>query len=417
MKLLTNSYMKKFNTYKNSTKSAYLKISIIIVTVLLLSNSVLLYLFFKERTMNKSLSLFIDRTSNDFNQIHESLKQKDLQKAFRYLTEAQKQVAAMLPATPASPQKTVAETKELPSVQQTQAKTAAPQPQSVASTPAAVQETPTPFVFADAGEYLLICEKDTKILYIFRLLNGKFSLVKQYPCVIGANNHDKKRDGDFATPVGTYFFLRFSPGKSLPENYGYGAYVLNYPNFLDHKEGKKGGGIWIHGHSIGKTIGVDVLDTKGCIAVSNDALKEMSGFLMPNGTPIAIVNKLQYAKLETQNALSKELRNFLNSWRQSWESINTKKYMSFYASDFVNSDGMGYQAFKQHKEKTNKSKKFIRVKMDNMAILAPPEYSGKIALVRFVQKYNSNNFKSDSKKIFYLKKDSSGWHIIGESTY
>jgi len=397
--------MNKFRIYSNSSGSIYLKIGIALITLLLLSNAVLLYLFIKERNNNKSLFSLIDRKNKEFNQIHESLKQKDLQKAFRLLTEAQKQAVAMLPATPAPQQKPTAETKELPPAQ------------TAASLPPSERETPSPFIFADSGEYLLIGEKDTKILYIFRFLDGKFSLVKQYPCVIGANNHDKRREGDFATPEGVYFFLRFAPGKTLAENFGYGAFVLNYPNFLDRKEKRDGDGIWLHGHSPGKTIGVDVLDTKGCIAVSNDVLKEIAGFLKPNGTPIAIVSKLQFTKSESQKELAKELKHFLNSWRQSWESINTKKYLSFYSSSFVNSEGMNYNAFKQHKEKTNKSKKFIRVKIDNLAILVPPEHGGNIAVARFQQRYTSNNFKNDSKKIFYLKKGQAGWQIIGESSY
>jgi murein L,D-transpeptidase YafK len=397
--------MNKFRIYSNSSGSVYLKIGIALITLLLLSNAVLLYLFIKERNNNKSLFSLIDRKNKEFNQIHESLKQKDLQKAFRLLTEAQKQAVAMLPATPAPQQKPTAETKELPPAQ------------TAASLPPSERETPSPFIFADSGEYLLIGEKDTKILYIFRFLDGKFSLVKQYPCVIGANNHDKRREGDFATPEGVYFFLRFAPGKTLAENFGYGAFVLNYPNFLDRKEKRDGDGIWLHGHSPGKTIGVDVLDTKGCIAVSNDVLKEIAGFLKPNGTPIAIVSKLQFTKSESQKELAKELKDFLNSWRQSWESINTKKYLSFYSSSFVNSEGMNYNAFKQHKEKTNKSKKFIRVKIDNLAILVPPEHGGNIAVARFQQRYTSNNFKNDSKKIFYLKKGQAGWQIIGESSY
>jgi murein L,D-transpeptidase YafK len=384
--------MNKFRIYSNSSGSIYLKIGIALITLLLLSNAVLLYLFIKERNNNKSLFSLIDRKNKEFNQIHESLKQKDLQKAFRLLTEAQKQAVAMLPATPAPAQ-------------------------TAANLPPSIRETPSPFIFADSGEYLLICEKDTKILYIFRFLDGKFSLVKQYPCVIGANNHDKRREGDFATPEGVYFFLRFAPGKTLAENFGYGAFVLNYPNFLDRKEKRDGDGIWLHGHSPGKTIGVDVLDTKGCIAVSNDVLKEIAGFLKPNGTPIAIVSKLQFTKSESQKELAKELKNFLNSWRQSWESINTKKYLSFYSLSFVNSEGMNYNAFKQHKEKTNKSKKFIRVKIDNLAILVPLEHGGNIAVARFQQRYTSNNFKNDSKKIFYLKKGQAGWQITGESSY
>ena len=409
--------MNKYRSYRNTSVSMYRKIGISVIIALLVSNSLLLYLFIKEKNNNKNLISVIDKTNNDFNQIHESLKQKDLQKAFRHLVEAQKQVVAMLPAKVSSPQALSLEKKELPPAQSPQTKTATAPSQVVASLPSSAQETPYPFVHADAGEYLLICDKDSKILYIFQYLDGKFSPVKQYPCIIGANNHDKRTEGDFATPEGVYFFLRFATGKSLTENYGYGAFVLNYPNFLDRNERKDGGGIWIHGHSPDKTLGVNVLDTKGCIVVSNDALKEMSGFLQPNGTPIAIVNKLQYVHRVNQNDLSKELRNFMNLWRQSWESIDTEKYLSFYSTAFVNSEGMGYNAFKHHKEKTNKTKKFIRVKVENLAILVPPEHGGKVAVVRFHQRYSSNNFKIDSKKIFYLKKGMAGWQIIGESTY
>ncbi len=406
--------MKNFSINRYSSAPVYLKIGIAAIILLFLSNLLLLYLFVKERNNNKNLFGLINRTNKDFNQIHESLKQKDMQKAFRYLTEAQKQVVAMLPAAPVPAEKAAAVTKEQRPAQPTQAKAAVT---TVASAPTSLQDAPYTFVFADAGEYLLICEKDTKILHIFRFSDGKFSLIKQYPCVIGANNHGKTREGDFATPEGVYFFLRFTPGKTLAENYGYGAFVLNYPNFLDRKERKDGGGIWLHGHSAGKVVGADIPDTKGCIVVSNDALKEMSGYLKSNGTPIAIVNKLQFANLESQKELAKELRNFINSWRLSWESINTKKYLSFYAPAFVNSEGMSFNAFKHHKEKTNKSKKFIRVKVENLAILMPPEYGGNVAVARFQQRYNSNNFKSDSKKIFYLKKGQAGWQIIGESSY
>ena len=406
--------MKNFSINRYSSAPVYLKIGIAAIILLFLSNLLLLYLFVKERNNNKNLFGLINRTNKDFNQIHESLKQKDMQKAFRYLTEAQKQVVAMLPAAPVPAEKAAAVTKEQRPAQPTQAKAAVT---TVASAPTSLQDAPYTFVFADAGEYLLICEKDTKILHIFRFSDGKFSLIKQYPCVIGANNHGKTREGDFATPEGVYFFLRFTPGKTLAENYGYGAFVLNYPNFLDRKERKDGGGIWLHGHSAGKVVGADIPDTKGCIVVSNDALKEMSGYLKSNGTPIAIVNKLQFANLESQKELAKELRNFINSWRLSWESINTKKYLSFYAPAFVNSEGMSFNAFKHHKEKTNKSKKFIRVKVENLAILMPPEYGGNVAVARFQQRYNSNNFKIDSKKIFYLKKGQAGWQIIGESSY
>jgi murein L,D-transpeptidase YafK len=407
--------MKHLRSIRYSSKRPFLiVIAIVFFSVLLLINGILLHLYLQEKNNNKTLLALAGKTDAEVNQIHESLKLKDYQKAFRHVTEAKKQVAVLLaPVSEATPKAA----PEAPVVTSVPAEATTAPPQKVTPPPPPVQGIPQPLLFADAGEYLLVCEKETKTLYIYRFLEGKFSIVKQYPCIIGANNHEKRRDGDFATPVGVYFFERFSSGKALPEIYGYGAYVLDYPNFLDRKEGKQGGGIWIHGHCPGKKIGTDIPDTKGCISVSNDALKEMSGFLKPNGTPIAIVNKLQFSKPESQAELSRELLTFLDDWRHAWESVNTKKFMSFYSSEFVNSDGMGYQAFKLQKEKTNRGKKFIRVKTENVAILLPPEHGGKIAVVRFVQSYHSNNFNSDSKKIFYLKKGQTGWQIVGESLY
>lgn len=123
--------MNKYRSYRNSSASMYRKIGISVVIALLVSNSLLLYLFIKEKNNNKNLISVIDKTNNDFNQIHESLKEKDLQKAFRHLVEAQKQVVAMLPAKVSSPQTLSMEKKELPPAQSPQTKTATAPPQAV----------------------------------------------------------------------------------------------------------------------------------------------------------------------------------------------------------------------------------------------------------------------------------------------
>lgn len=276
---------------------------------------------------------------------------------------------------------------------------------------------PSPFILAGEGEYLLLCEKEAKRLSLFRFTGRKFSLVKTYRCIVGANHQNKQKLGDRATPEGVFFFIRFIPEKELPKTYGYGAFVLNYPNFLAKKEGKKGGGIWLNGHSADKNIGKDLLNTKGCIVIDNSSLQELSAYIKPNGTPIVIVDKLEPTPQKNQDESSGELKTFLNSWKEAWESIDTKRYLSFYAPDFISGDGMSYSAFKQHKERVNSTKKVIKVNIENTAILMPQEYKGEIAVVRFRQKYHSNNFDSESKKIFYLKKENTRWLIIGESTF
>jgi hypothetical protein len=78
---------------------------------------------------------------------------------------------------------------------------------------------------------------------------------------------------------------------------------------------------------------------------------------------------------------------------------------------------MDFAAFRRHKERVNSSKKFIRVNMEQMAIIMPQERESRVAVVRFIQKYRSDNFVKNSNKLFYLKKGQAGWTIFGESAF
>ncbi|MFH1080264.1 MAG: L,D-transpeptidase family protein [Pseudomonadota bacterium] len=420
----------------NSARPAAL-IGLLLILLLLLSTFALAYLHVKDKKQQDLLLNQIQETRKSLDQIHIAMARGDMKKAFTELAQTQKNVDDFLPlvmkplAKPdlALKQRTaIPPTAAIPGSKPSAALPAPvrplPETTTVKQLPAAIpagltiaaDESPYPFISAEAGEYMLVTEKDPKALHLFRYTDNRFALLKSYPCIVGANGLDKKREGDLATPVGNYFFLRYIPGKNLSEKYGHGAFVLNYPNFMDRKARKDGTGIWLHGHVPTKSLGEQELqNTSGCIVVGNDVLKELSELLKASGTPIVIVNRLELSKLTRQRQLAEELGTFMKSWGKAWESGNTSKFMSYYASDFINSDGMNYQSFKRQKEKVNRGKKFIRVAVENPAILLPQEKSGQIAVVRFTQRYRSSNFTSDSRKLFYLRKGEAGWRVIGES--
>lgn len=404
----------------NSARPAAL-IGLLLIIILLLSAFALSYLHVKDKRQRELLLSQIQETRKALDQIHLAMARGDMKKAFTELAQAQKNVDDRFPivteplAKPDIALKQQATTPPAAAVPGSKPPAASPAIMP-ASPSIAADEGPYPFVLAETGEYLLVTEKDQKALHLFRYTDNRFVLVKSYPCIVGANGLDKNREGDLATPVGSYFFLRYTPGKNLPEKYGHGAFVLNYPNFMDRKARKDGMGIWLHGHSPAKSLGAQELqNTSGCIAVGNDVIKELSELLKASGTPIVIVNRLELTKLTRQRQLAEELGTFMKSWGKAWESGNTNKFMGYYTSDFINSDGMNYQSFKRQKEKVNRGKKFIRVTAENLAILLPQEKGGQIAVVRFTQRYRSSNFTSDSRKLFYLKKGEAGWRIIGES--
>jgi len=272
---------------------------------------------------------------------------------------------------------------------------------------------PLPFVHIKNKDYFLLCDKQSKILHLYRSEEGIFSLIKSYPCIVGSNNVDKKEVGDLATPEGIYFLTSFLTGKDLNEKYGYGAFVLNYPNFLDRKEGKKGSGIWLHGYS-------DRSErppfSEGCIVVKDEFLKELIRFIKIGDTPMAIVDTIQYKPVEEQQRMFQLLSQFLKDWKTAWESRDTAKYLSFYSRDFISSDGKNYQKFKEYKYRVNQSKKFIQVQMEQKCFLLSQKDAGHIAVMRMNQDYRSDNFKSYSRKILYLGEKQGKWEIIGEFT-
>lgn len=428
------------------------KIGIGLIALLFVLNSIFLYLFVQEKKRNKDLVRAMKETKESLNKMQEAFNKRGTEQAPLFeassprkpvssarteppivpapVQEAKNVVPAVVPAPAQEPKKAapivpapVQETKRTASGEQ-----ALPEKKSVPVEDTKVipplertvklniptNAAPLPLVYAEAGEYSLVCEKDAKALHVFRFGNGKFSLVKSYPCIIGANNGDKRKAGDFATPKGLYFILRYTPGNKLPGDYGTGAFVLSYPNLIDRKEGKRGNGIWLHGHNNNKNLN-DLLNTKGCIVVANDVIKELTGIIKPQYTTITVVDRLQFSDQQGTRTLSEELKNFVNSWRHSWESINTRKYLSFYAPDFVNSEGMNYEVFRNYKEKVNSNKKSIHVRIEKVAALVSQEGESRLAVVRFDQKYQSNNFKSDNRKVLYLRKGKQGWQIIGES--
>jgi murein L,D-transpeptidase YafK len=270
---------------------------------------------------------------------------------------------------------------------------------------------PFPFIHVKNNDYFLLCEKHTKTLHLYRSEESAFALVKSYPCIVGSNNVDKKEAGDLATPEGIYFLTSSLMGKSLPEKYGSGAFSLNYPNFLDQKEGKKGSGIWLHGYP-------DHLErppfSEGCVVVKNEVLNELAGFIKIGDTPLVIVDTIKYQPQEDQRRLIQNLSHFLNEWEIAWESLDTGRYLSFYSQDFVSSDGKNYQGFKEYKHQVNKSKTFIKLQIEKKSFLLSQKDGGHIAILRINQDYRSNNFNSYSRKILYLKEEQGKWKIIGD---
>jgi murein L,D-transpeptidase YafK len=419
--------------------------------LLFVLNGVTLVLLLKERGKTAELGSIVTQTEKDLAYITEEVPNQTIRNTQNSLTETQKKLRLALgdtkitgPAPEAPPdKKPIAPAPARPEEKAAPAASPiAPESSPVTAAPAAEKPAPAavpvqaapekaekrvadfsvppgqslfPFVSMDPGEQLLLVEKNSRTLFHLRSVQGKLTLVKAYPCIVGKNIKDKEKLGDMATPEGIHFLVEFVPGGKLPKNYGMGAFVLNYPDFLDKKEGKTGDGVWLHGHDPKKGLD-EVQSTKGCVVMDNDSLRELSTAVKLGTTPIVIVDRLAFRSADNQKKVAQDITGFVAGWQKAWEGVDMKKFLQFYSRDFKAADGTGLETFGQRKEQVSKGKKFIQIRLDRKVIMLSQKDQGDIAVVRFRQVYKSNNFNGVSIKSLYLKKGQKGWQIIGEFT-
>jgi hypothetical protein len=120
---------------------------------------------------------------------------------------------------------------------------------------------------------------------------------------------------------------------------------------------------------------------------------------------------VQFDALRDQRDLFQILSHFSGTGKQPGEPRYKKPQ---FLHDFVSSDGKNYQKFKEYKFRVNQSKKFVQVQIEPKSILLSQKDGGRIVIVRMNQDYRSDNFKSYSRKILYLKEKQGKWEIVGE---
>lgn len=255
------------------------------------------------------------------------------------------------------------------------------------------QAVPLPLVAVDKGDYTVCVDKARQKLYLF---NGR-STAMTLNCSTGQNPGDKKFLGDKRTPEGIYFSQQIIEGTTLPPIYGWRAYVLDYPNPIDHYAGKNGHGIWIHG----RNKPLDSTDTRGCVSLNNDDLKKIAPYLHPYKTPVVTLEKMAYASPEEQLRKSRQCREAIDAWLNAWQDEDIERYRACYAPDFVEiGTGRRLEAYLRYKQGLFNRYASIRLKTTAPRIVAGDDY----LMAAFLLEFRGDNFHSMGVKYLYLDK-------------
>lgn len=266
--------------------------------------------------------------------------------------------------------------------------------------------------------HVVLVEKATHTLSIFENASGIPRMVKQIRIASGKNKGDKVSEGDHKTPEGIYTFREFysesllkSRHGEMGKMYGSGAFTTDYPNIMDQRAKKTGGGIWLH--STDDETRIDKgLDSKGCVVVGNKDLKDISRFLDLDNTPVVVVQDVYWLNKTTWERNRSDLQQTVQAWAKAWQDKRFNDYISFYhPTEFSDRSKGGFNAYRAYKSAVFSRPDRPEIHIDAISALESDDY----AVVTLRQDYRSAVINDVGKKVLYLKKDQNyAWKIVAE---
>lgn len=269
------------------------------------------------------------------------------------------------------------------------------------------------------SHHVIVVEKSTHTLFLYQNQNGIPKLVKNYKIATGAITGNKRAQGDRKTPEGIYHFQKFYPAKQILEMYGEevgviygaGAFTTDYPNLIDVRNGKTGGGIWLHSTDDDSRVNKG-LDSRGCVVAVDTDLKDISRYIDLQNTPVIIVQNLEFLKKETWETNRKELLNFVEGWADAWKEKRFDDYIASYSKtnfhDYIRGN---YSQFKEYKKAIFSRTESPQIDFSNISVLAHDNY----VIITLEQDYSSKLVQDIGKKTLYLQKDEDyQWKIVAE---
>ena len=153
-------------------------------------------------------------------------------------------------------------------------------------------------------------------LYLLEHDRDGMKLVSSFYVSLGRLGFDKRVEGDQRTPLGVYFVTSKLDATQLKDFYGVGALPLNYPNEYDRREGRTGGGIWLHGVAH-DSYAREPRATDGCVVLANEDLQSLLRGVEVRRTPVVIANHLDWVNPRALEAPRRNAMELLAAWQDA----------------------------------------------------------------------------------------------------
>ncbi|MBX2988963.1 MAG: L,D-transpeptidase family protein [Bdellovibrionaceae bacterium] len=258
------------------------------------------------------------------------------------------------------------------------------------------------------SKHVMLVDKSARKLMIFERDGETIRKIDEIPADIGKNNGNKEKENDHRTPEGIYFFQQKKAPPEIPFSlYGKMAFTTDYPNLFDKRAKKTGSGIWLH--SIPENVPL-TRGSRGCIVIRNEALARVESYIQLHETPVIIYDKIEYIAKEEHDRRRKELGEWMENWRQSWESQDADRYLSFYDKDFSAPGFKGFSNWEKHKRRLARNYKTIKVTLNQPFLLLHKDQ----LIIKTLQKYESDRHADYGVKVVHALRTKDGYKIIRE---
>ena len=187
---------------------------------------------------------------------------------------------------------------------------------------------------SEQNKHAIAIDTSRSRLYLFENSATGLKLLGDYYISVGKSGIEKTVEGDLRTPLGVYFVTSNLDPKSLKDFYGSGALPINYPNQLDLKRGKTGGGIWLHGTPPNQFSRAP-LASDGCVVLANPDLERIIRTVQIRTTPVVIAQSLKWVAPQTVQADNKPFEVAFKAWQNAKSGGDMKRLMAWYTPDFT----------------------------------------------------------------------------------
>lgn len=155
------------------------------------------------------------------------------------------------------------------------------------------------------------------------------SVVSQHYVGSGKAGFGKDVEGDNKTPLGIYTITGLRSDASLPDLYGSGALMLDYPNALDRYEGRTGSGIWLHGVPHNQRSRAP-RSSEGCVTMSNDHLISLRDQITVSDTLVFLGHRFNWSTKESRHQRRAAFRQLFVRFQQAWAKQDLAALASLY---------------------------------------------------------------------------------------